>query len=973
MNARWFAGAFVNESRRAGIDRTIAIAANAGFGDVSIALLAALCWCLAMTFAFDENTSGKNETANVPADAAAQLAAGLTALKENRYQDAIAPLELVYESAADEIAQLRAQMGLVTAYERTNQPAKALALCQELTQVNNQQVSTWANQALSGFAERYPHLVSSINPEPGTGTSRDRSTGEQAKTSPAAPPDPPSGSKSAATDPTGFVPFENKSATDPATPPTTDPTGFVPMEPASPSKQHKRKPVQLPRTPNSPVPNADIPESSPNPSPSTSPPNAPSGDSAIPPTSLPPEFTDEGAPAVAPASAPENRTASPSPNTFIRGPETIIQSSSMEIVYRPHWRNAGRAVKWKPLRPFRSIRYWIIQLGTVVAMFWLLRAGLKTVMWAINEALYRLPWVWPIQWLYGDPIWLVIGSLVVLMLALPWLMDGLLRWVYGSKPLPLLQMTREKPEVSRLLQRFVRQKRRPLPQLRLLPLDVPLIFTYGNWPRTARIVMSQGLLDQLEDDEIAALCASELGHIQYWNFMVMSWATLIVQIPYLIYQLCSDWGDELKRAGKLTIPTQIGTPKSTTQLPKTQPPKTQSPTTRRSPAKASKPKLEALQKFAASILPETLAAIAAIAYGIHRLVRWPVLWLSRVRLYYCDRAGAETTGNPNGLTRALLKLAVGMAQDIQRRNETRYILESFELLLPVSARQATTLGSLYAYTALEPILYWDYANPYRRWLSVNHSHPPLGDRLRLLSAYARYWQLEPELDLIEAQKRRSSASLFDPTLLRQGAPFFGLLFGLALALLLWAVGWVDDLRRGLWFSWMVGDQSLLYALPLVGVSFGIFLRINAFFPDIHPRNLDPNPELPVLLANPDAIPLDSEPIQFQGTLVGRPGIGNWLNQDLMLQTTTGLIKLHHISWMGPVGNLIQAFHASVLIGHPVLITGWFRRGATPWIDVETIRGAKTKLKGGGHPVWSTILGLIVTIWGVIIIIRGSGL
>ncbi|NJR66049.1 MAG: hypothetical protein HC772_13175 [Leptolyngbyaceae cyanobacterium CRU_2_3] len=55
---------------------------------------------------------------------------------------------------------------------------------------------------------------------------------------------------------------------------------------------------------------------------------------------------------------------------------------------------------------------------------------------------------------------------------------------------------------------------------------------------------------------------------------------------------------------------------------------------------------------------------------------------------------------------------------------------------------------------------------------------------------------------------------------------------------------------------------------------------------------------------------------------------------------------------------------------PVVVTGWFRRGVTPWIDLETVQGVGRVLRSE-HPLWSTVLALSAALLGVLVIFLGG--
>jgi Zn-dependent protease with chaperone function len=749
------------------------------------------------------------------------LEAGLAALKQGDHPTAIAHLEGVCEIELHEPTILRAQMGLVLAYEGNGQIESALALCQTLSSSPQRQVKEWAERINAGLQARYPQILPSPAP-----TSQ--------------PPAPP--------DPTGFVPSPSL----PAGKKSRAPLGSAPSPPAA-GKQNK-------------------PQQSPNPQ--------------IP--ALPIQ--------------PVNRNIS--------------------------WRNAGRKKDCKPLPLAKQWHFRLLLAGTLAAQFWVMRAIFQFFLATVNDILVTLRLA-PIQEfyrLYYAPNPPVLAAMALLTLASPWLLDALLQRFYGAVPLSADTQAASSPEAVQVLKRFCRQKNWPVPVLKLLPTTAPVALSYGNLPRTARIAVSQGLLDRLADAEIAAICAGEIGHIATWDFAVISQATLVANIPYLIYWQVAQWGDRWPKAGS----------------------------------------------WQAKLLRSGATGISALAYGLYWLLRWPALWLSRVRVYYSDRLAAEMTGNPNGLTRALLKMAAGIAEDVQQQGKTSYLLEGFDLLVPVGHRQAGGLGSCLAGTSLESLLEWDCRNPYRRWLAVNNSHPPAGDRLQLLAQYARFWKLETELDLNKRVSAGSSESLNRKTLLLLGAPFFGMLAGLAAGCLLWLLGWIGLQFRISLISWLFRDwEWVFWGLLLVGFSLGTVVRFNSFFPEIRPSADLAAPSLPSLLAQSAALPLDSQPVRLEGQLLGRTGIGNCLGQDLLLHTASGLVKLHCFSNLGPVWLQAKSLRPWDLVSRQVTVTGWFRRGATPWIDVETLQAGAGRTCRSGHPIWSAILAGAAALWATYLLSQGG--
>jgi hypothetical protein len=163
---------------------------------------------------------------------------------------------------------------------------------------------------------------------------------------------------------------------------------------------------------------------------------------------------------------------------------------------------------------------------------------------------------------------------------------------------------------------------------------------------------------------------------------------------------------------------------------------------------------------------------------------------------------------------------------------------------------------------------------------------------------------------------------------------------------------------------MHNANPFLDACILIAFSLSIFLWINRYFPDIKPSTTRPEPNLADLLTNPATTPADSQPIQLSGKLLGRRGLLNGLGQDLILQTSTGLIRLHFSSYLGPLGNLLpHSPRPRDLVDRQVTVTGWLRRGVTPWIDIETLRSQGNKPIQANYPLCLTMLALVAAVWG----------
>ncbi len=646
-----------------------------------------------------------------------------------------------------------------------------------------------------------------------------------------------------------------------------------------------------------------------------------------------------------------NQALGSQPGEDILDPPDNDSANDQLMADQPYsWPNAGRLNKGRSLGKIQKSSLWIAQVVGVssfyaISLYWV-QAFLPRGSRFFNVPLRGLDRLLPmavrqLPETYSGLAWLLIGCLGGLAIASPWLWDLWLRRTAQAQAFSNSKLREYSPEAATLLGQQCHQQQWIFPTLWKLPTEVPLIFSYGWLPRNARLVVSEGLLTNLAADEIAALVGYELAHWKTGHWVFLSTQGLLLQLFHQLYWQLSRWGNRQAKPFYWLI-----------------------------------------------------GGLATFSYGLFWLARIPGLWVSRLRTYGGDRTATERTGNPNGLTRALVKLSFSLARSIQTQGYTPPILESMALMLPVGAdlnRQA-----LYGSVPLAQLFAWDSLNPIRHWLSLNDSHPPLGDRLRLLMAYAQHWKLDPELHLPQPRRKHQKLSPSEWALLiSQGTPFFGLAIGLLTGLLLLTTGAFAHWLKQPALDWMYKDTSLLLGCISLGAGIGTVLRINRFFPDL-PSNLPLSQSYPPRtqwiqwLSDPYLLPVSSLPAQLSGILLGRPGIANWLGQDLFLHISAdpsstlspGLLKLHFFSVLGPLGNVVRYGPTpTTLIGQSVQILGWLRRGNRLWLDLDKLwlnpLGLKQSIQPSpnsgvnasfslqaAHPMHSLLLAIITSGYGI---------
>ncbi|WGV26029.1 zinc metalloprotease HtpX [Halotia branconii] len=489
----------------------------------------------------------------------------------------------------------------------------------------------------------------------------------------------------------------------------------------------------------------------------------------------------------------------------------------------------------------------------------------------------------------------------------PFLMDLTQRWLYQTRWVELAEIETLSPETAKVLRQVCQQKNLKTPRLGIINDQNPTAFTYGSLPNSARLVVSQGLFTYLDDDEIATVYAHELGHIVHWDFAVMTVASTLVQICYLIYSTAR----RLARGG------------------------------------------------GDSKIKDAIQTAGFVAYVFYIIGTYLLLYLSRTREYFADHFAAESTGNPNGLSRALVKIAYGILEEGSRTQEPSRLIEGTRALGIYDHKAAASTGTAYR-IASEPqkigrVFLWDLFNPWGWWMELNSTHPLTGKRVRALSTYAEQLGLPTEFDMgrvVGEGKNLNRSKLYGNFLLDitlYGAETIGFFAGLALGIIIWS----SDSNSG-----------LILGAPIIGLGLGILIKAFVMFPNYKQA---PTSDVLTLMSDPYASPLRGQPAKLEGQLIGRGDAGYKFGSDLKIQDRSGMLYLHYASRFGPIGNFLFGMkRVQSLIGEQVGAVGWFRRGVAPWMDLIQLQSENGTVVNSYHRLWSFILGGGSIILGVVL-------
>jgi hypothetical protein len=335
-----------------------------------------------------------------------------------------------------------------------------------------------------------------------------------------------------------------------------------------------------------------------------------------------------------------------------------------------------------------------------------------------------------------------------------------------------------------------------------------------------------------------------------------------------------------------------------------------------------------------------------------------LLYLSRTREYFADHFAAETTGNPNALSRALVKIAYGILEEGKQASEPNPLIEGTRALGIYDHKAAASTGTAYR-IAQKPrqmgrVFLWDLFSPWAGLMELNSTHPLTGKRIRALSSYAEQLGLSTEFDMgrvVGESKNLSKKKLYHT-------------FALDL-LLFWAmpIGFVIGLLIGV--AVMDSFPSAPLAFAFLGFGLGTLIRTFVMFPSIKQA---PDSDVLKLMSNPYASPLRGQPVKLQGELIGRGDAGYQFGSDLKLQDSTGMIYLHYTSRFGVIGNFLFGMNrVKNLLGAQGSATGWFRRSVVAWVDLTYLTSESGTTVKSFHRLWAFILGGVAILVGLLLL------
>lgn len=192
-----------------------------------------------------------------------------------------------------------------------------------------------------------------------------------------------------------------------------------------------------------------------------------------------------------------------------------------------------------------------------------------------------------------------LGFAAVTNLFAYWNADKVLLSMYGAQPVD----GRSAPDLYRLVERLAGRAGLPMPRVFITNNAQPNAFATGRSPDHAAVCVTSGLLEHLNQEELAGVLAHELGHIKHRDTLIMTITAVMAGAISMLANMAFFMGGERDRNSPLG--------------------------------------------FVGSLLVTLLAPIAAIVVQAA---------ISRSREFDADKTGAQITGRPMWLASALSRI-----------------------------------------------------------------------------------------------------------------------------------------------------------------------------------------------------------------------------------------------------------------------------------------------------------------------------
>ncbi len=498
----------------------------------------------------------------------------------------------------------------------------------------------------------------------------------------------------------------------------------------------------------------------------------------------------------------------------------------------------------------------------------------------------------------------------VLWLVSPTITDWVQGFFYKVRWVTFAEFSREHTAVANFLKQVCEKHNINIPRLRIIEDANPTAYCYGSYPNNARIVVSEGIFKYLDVEEQKAVIGHELGHIINKDFIIMTIAVTLLQVLYEIYYYFLKVRKG-RRSSKKDITPMIG----------------------------------------------------LISFILYLIGSYLVLYLSRTREYMADRFSAAATNNPDSLSMALIKIAYGIAVEVDT-DSTQRLLSSTRAMGIYDFKAAQSIGTAFkiavemskkqSSSELTRVFLFDIVSPWALVSEINSTHPLTGKRIRALSEYARE---TGKASMFDFEKVKQEELTLDKSRLYGGFAFGIFVYALPIIAIIAGFGII-----------IMNPQAYPEAIMILGL--GLLLQGLYRF-----RKLGAYPEQTTvfeLMKDPYANPLRGRFVELEGRVIGKADAGSYLGEDVKMQDKSDcLIYLNYESIVPILGNILFGLgKAKKMIGQNARATGWFRRSSYQVVDLDTVVVGGEVIKSYTR-FWGIISGAVLLLIGFAIFVNAS--
>ncbi len=437
---------------------------------------------------------------------------------------------------------------------------------------------------------------------------------------------------------------------------------------------------------------------------------------------------------------------------------------------------------------------------------------------------------------------LTIGINFVMWLIGPKISDFIYRVFYKVRWISISELRDKSPKAAKTIEKICNKYKFRIPKLGIIPDKNPNAFTYGSGRWNARIIVTEGIFEYLDENEISAVYAHELGHIKNRDFIVMTVASVILQLLYELFVISrsvSKEGARTKKGERADI---------------------------------------------------YIILIGIISYVFYLVGQYILLYLSRVREYYADEFSAKNT-DPNHLSSALIKIAYG----ILANPDNVRLIESTKFIGIMNFKSAKSIGMVYYncerlndFKPLVKALLFDIYNPWAYISELSSTHPLTGKRIRRLCSLSK----KPLFDFgsFETKYKINKQVLyknFIKDLAVLSFPFIATFIYIPIV------------------GYLVYGGRLSFSLGILG-GFFLLLGFSTLILTLYkyPSCKEKPSSILELMSDLYASPVRGKCVSLNGKIVGRGIPGLIFSEDMLFEDSTGLIYINYESWLPILGNLL---------------------------------------------------------------------